>query len=140
MKPKTILVSVGLFCFVTIPMAKSQASAQPAENDEGIVGVWRGRSTCMVRSSPCHDEMNVYRVSAIPAKPGIYSVSANKVVEGKEEVMGTGEWKYDHATHTLVYQFPRGVFRLKIEGDKMAGELKLPDGTLYREIDLKRDK
>ena len=140
MKLKRILVSVGLLCFAAIPSARSQAPAQSAENSERVVGVWRGHSTCMVKTSPCHDEVNVYHVSAIPAMPGIYFVSGNKVMDGKEEVMGTGEWRYEAATHTLVYEFPRGVFRLKIEVDNMTGDLKLPDGTLYREIQLQRDK
>jgi len=94
----------------------------------------------MVKSSPCHDEVNVYRISVVAEKPGIYFVAGNKVVNGKEEVMGTGEWTYEPGSHTLVYQFPRGVFRLKVEGEKMEGDLKLPDGTVYREIFLERQK
>jgi hypothetical protein len=61
-------------------------------------------------------------------------------VGGKEEVMGTGEWKYDASTHVLTYEFPRGVFRLKVEGGKMEGDLKLPDGTLFRQIYLAKEK
>jgi len=40
----------------------------------------------------------------------------------------------------LTYEFPNGVFRLKVEGEKREGDLKLPDGTLYRQIFLKKDK
>ena len=115
-------------------------SAVVRASDEQVAGVWRGHSVCVVRNSPCHDEVNVYRVSAIAAKPGIYFVSGNKIVDGKEEVMGTGEWKYDAKTRELVYEFPRGVFRLRIEGGKMEGDLKLPDGTLYRRIYLEKEK
>jgi hypothetical protein len=105
-----------------------------------VVGVWRGHSVCIVRDSPCHDEVNVYHVSAIPSKPGIYFVSGNKIVDGKEEVMGTGEWKYDAIAHVLSHEVPHGVFRLKLEGGKMEGDLKLPDGTLFRQIFLEKDK
>lgn len=108
--------------------------------DQQVVGVWRGHSVCMVKNSPCHDEVNIYHVSAIPAKPGIYFVSGSKIVDGKEEVMSTAEWNYDAGSHTLSYEFPRGVFRLNIEGEKMQGDLKLTDGTLYRQISLQRDK
>lgn len=108
--------------------------------EQAVVGVWRGHSVCMVKDSPCHDEVNVYHVSAIPSKPGIYFVSGNKIVDGKEEVMGTGEWKYDASAHVLTHEFPRGVFRLKVEGGKMEGDLKLPDGTLFRQIFLEKDK
>jgi len=118
-------------------------AASPAQLNAGadaVAGVWRGHSVCMVKNSPCHDEVNVYRVSIIPEKPGVFFVSGNKVVDGKEEVMGTGEWTYNSGTHLLTYEFPRGVFRLKVEGEKMEGDLKLPDGTLYRQIFLKKDK
>jgi hypothetical protein len=115
-------------------------SAFAFTSDDQVTGVWRGHSVCMVKSSPCHDEVNVYRISAIPAKRGVYFVSGNKVVDGKEEVMGTGEWTYDPSTNMLTYEFARGVFRLKVEGDKMNGDLRLPDGTLYRDIYLQREK
>jgi hypothetical protein len=121
-------------------LAQPQLSPHPGAEQAEIVGVWRGHSVCMVKASPCRDEVNVYHVSAIPEKPGSYFVSGNKIVDGKEEVMGTGEWNYDAETHTLSYEFPRGVFRLKIEGAKMDGDLKLPDGTLYRQIFLHREK
>ncbi|HTM17569.1 MAG TPA: hypothetical protein VL135_11710 [Terracidiphilus sp.] len=79
--------------------------------DQQVVGVWRGHSVC-----------------------------GSKIVDGKEEVMSTAEWNYDAGSHTLSYEFPRGVFRLNIEGEKMQGDLKLTDGTLYRQISLQRDK
>ncbi|MBS1804101.1 MAG: hypothetical protein JST28_12090 [Acidobacteria bacterium] len=46
------------------------------------------------------------------------------------------EWKYDAIAHVLMYKFTRGIFRLKIEGDELEGDLRLPDGTLYRQIYL----
>jgi len=118
-------------------------AANPAQLNAGadaVAGVWRGHSVCMVKNSPCHDEVNVYRVSIIREKPGVFFVSGNKVVDSKEEAMGTGEWTYNSGTHLLTYEFPRGLFRLKVEGEKMEGDLKLPDGTLYRQIFLEKDK
>ena len=134
--------SVNGFCLVLsllLSFGVVQAQTSVVSTDR-VAGVWRGHSVCMVKNSPCHDEVNVYHVSAIPQKPGTYFVSGNKVVDGKEEVMGTAEWKYDAVTHTLSHEFPRGVFRLKLEGDKLDGDLKLPDGTLYRQISLQREK
>jgi len=127
----------GLFLSVSCVASLAQVSAA---GNEQVAGVWRGHSVCMVKTSPCHDEVNVYHISAIPAKPSTYFVSGNKIVDGKEEVMGTGEWKYDTGTRVLSCQFPQGVFRLKLEGDKLDGDLKLPDGTLYRQVHLQRDK
>ena len=127
-----------LLClFLSLSCTAGSAQMKVVEADP-VAGIWRGHSICTVKDSPCHDEVNVYHVSAIPVKPGIYFVSGNKVVDGKEEVMGTGEWRYDARTHELVYEFPRGVFHLKIDGERMEGDLKLPDGTLYRRIFLQR--
>jgi hypothetical protein len=129
------------FCLVvSLLLSCGAVDAQTTPRADQVVGVWRGHSVCMVKNSPCRDEVNVYHVSAIPAKPSIYFVSGNKIVDGKEEVMGTGEWKYDASTHELINEFPRGVFRLKLDGDKLDGDLKLPDGTLYRQIYLQRQK
>jgi hypothetical protein len=127
----------GLFLLVSSAACLAQERA--VENDQ-VAGVWRGHSVCMVKNSPCQDEVNVYHISAIPANPSTYFVSGNKVVNGKEEVMGTNEWKYDANAHTLSHEFPRGAFRLKLEGEKMEGDLKLPDGTLYRQIYLQKEK
>ena len=132
-----------LFLFTSCSPLMAQADAQPDLKDavkDVISGVWRGHSVCMVKSSPCRDEENVYRISAVHGKPNIYFVSGDKIVSGEEVVMGTGEWKYETATHVLEYVFPNGVFRLKVDGDKMEGDLKLPDGTLYRQIWLKRER
>jgi hypothetical protein len=46
----------------------------------------------------------------------------------------------DAGTHVLSYEFPNGVFRLKTEGERLQGDLKLPDGTLYRQIYLQKEK
>jgi hypothetical protein len=58
-----------------------------------IVGVWRGHSVCTDKNSACHDEVNVYRFGAVTGKPNSFTVTASKVVDGKEIVMGSGEWK-----------------------------------------------
>ena len=131
--------TVHVFCVASSLLSCGAVYAQRPPQTEEPAGVWRGHSVCMVKNSPCQDEVNVYRVSAIPAKASIYFVSGNKIVDGKEEVMGTGEWNFDARAHTLSYVFPRGAFRLKLEGDKLEGDLKLPDGALYRQIHLERE-
>ncbi|HYL84500.1 MAG TPA: hypothetical protein VE263_09715 [Candidatus Angelobacter sp.] len=102
-----------------------------------IAGVWRGNSVCVERSSPCHDEVNVYRFSRVEGKANTFLVTASKVVEGKEIVMGSGEWKYDEATKTLESEKPR--IRLAMLRDNwMEGALTLDDGREYRKIRLKK--
>ena len=105
-----------------------------------IVGTWRGNSTCMVKDSPCHDETNVYRFAEIPGKADRVSVTASKVVEGKEIVMGTSEWKYDQEKRVLEWEGPHGTFRLTVQGEKMEGTLTDKDDAVYRRILLKKEK
>jgi len=102
-----------------------------------IPGVWRGNSVCMVKGSPCHDEVNVYRFSSVTGRPNTFSVTASKVVDGKEIVMGSGEWRYDAENHVVESKAP--PIRLTIAGDKMEGALSLADGTVYRRIYLKKE-
>jgi len=91
----------------------------------------------MVKDSPCHDEVNVYRITKVAEKPGFVSVTANKIVDGKEIGMGTLECRYDAQKHFL--DSADGRFHFTIDGDKMEGALTLPDGTVYRRIHLKRE-
>jgi hypothetical protein len=102
-----------------------------------IAGTWRGSSLCVVKNSPCHDEVNVYRFSEAAGKPSIFSVTASKIVDGKEIVMGTREWKYDVEKQILECEKP--AIRLTVNGDKMEGALTRTDGTDYRRIYLKKE-
>jgi hypothetical protein len=66
-----------------------------------IAGAWRGHSVCVDQNGPCHDEVNVYRFSRVTGSSNEFSVTASKVVDGKEIVMGSGSWKYDEKTKTV---------------------------------------
>jgi hypothetical protein len=112
--------------------------ARAACQESPVAGVWRGNSTCTVPSSPCQDELNVYRISPISGRPGWFTVAAYKMVDGKEAEMGTGEWHFDAETQALVWEFARGTFRLTLSGKRLDGTLKLPDGTVYRRIHLEK--
>jgi hypothetical protein len=103
-----------------------------------IAGTWRGNSICGVKDSPCRDEVNVYQFSGVAGRPDIFRVTAAKVVDGKEVVMGRGEWKYD--AERRVVECERPAIRLALDGDKMEGALTLGDGTVYRRISLKKEK
>ena len=104
-----------------------------------VAGTWRGNSVCTVKDSPCHDEENIYRISEVAGKPGLFSVTGSKVVNGKEIVMGTGEWKYDAEKHTLEADLSGGSFQFTVDGNRMEGTLSLPDNTVYRRVHLIKD-
>ena len=117
----------------------SQGNAPRSGEDETvskIAGVWRGNSVCTVKGSPCHEEVNVYRFSSVAGRPNAFSVTASKVVDGKEIVMGSGEWKFDDEGRVLKSEAP--MIRLVVTGDQMVGTLTLPSGAVYRRIYLRK--
>ena len=131
------------------PLQKARSDGE----ERKLAGTWRGDSLCVEkgdgdvksplqslgwRNTACHDEVAVYRIAAIPGKPGYLMVSGGKVVDGKEIVMGTGEWRYDSTKRTLSVELPRGVITLKADGDRLEGTFTLPDKTVLRRITLKR--
>src|SRR5689334_2215913 len=105
-----------------------------------LVGTWRGDSLCVEKGTACHDEVAVYRIAALPDKPGYVTVTGGRVVDGKEIVMGTGEGRYDSAKHTLTVELPRGVITLKADGDKLEGTYTLLDKNILRRITLKKSE
>ncbi|HKW89446.1 MAG TPA: hypothetical protein VJN21_11895 [Candidatus Acidoferrales bacterium] len=76
-------------------LAQTSGQKMPDNGAAKLVGTWRGASTCMVKDSPCRDEINVYHISAVAGKPDTFSVVGTKIVEGREVVMGTTEGNQD---------------------------------------------
>ena len=115
------------------------ASAQITNSD--VVGVWKGTSLCTVKPSPCHDETVVYHFTAPAEKKGRLKLSADKIVNGKEEWMGDLDCDVHAEKSTITCDIKgRPVWQFAVEGDAMSGTLVLEDGTLYRKIEVKRQK
>ena len=133
-----IVFSVSVsFVPVAIPQ-NAPASASRAGEERKLEGTWRGDSLCVEKGAACHDEVAVYRIATMPGKRGYLMVTGGKVVDGKEIVMGSGEWRYDSEKQTLSVELPRGVITLKLNGDKLEGTFILPDKTVFRRITLKK--
>jgi hypothetical protein len=133
-------VLILMLCVVgTWPHSSQDGGAKGEAEDmrSRVAGVWRGHSECAVKNSPCHDEVNVYRFSKVATDSNKFSVTASKVVDGKEVVMGSSEWKYDEKKQVVECEKPS--IQLEIAGDKMEGALKLENGTVYRRIYLKKE-
>jgi hypothetical protein len=117
----------------------SQHNATIQEAQARISGAWRGTSECAVKDSPCHDEVNIYRFAEIPGRPGWFSGTGSKVVDGKEIPMGTLNWIYDAGAHALRSESSGATFDLIISGYKIEGRLTLSDNTVYRHIHLEKE-
>jgi len=102
------------------------------------VGTWKGESTCLVRPSGCNDEDSVYRFSKALDENQV-TLSANKIVNGKEINMGTGLCEYGAAKSVVDCPLPNGsTIHFDVAGDAMQGTMKLKDGKPWRKIRLKR--
>jgi len=110
-----------------------------AQGKPAIAGTWRGQSSCEQKESACRDETVVYRLSPLQDKPGSFSVSADKIVDGKAVNMGTLEFRYVEDQHALVCEYAQGVWRLSVDGEKIEGTLTRPDGSLFRRVALHKE-
>ena len=53
----------------------------------------------------CHNESVVYYIKDVPFRPDAVLIQADKIVDGKAVTMGTGQWHYDRAQHTLEWRY-----------------------------------
>ena len=144
MPGKTAALVLGLLALaaMTSPIAaqkERQTKTRIAEADSALVGDWRGDSICVVRESACHDEDSLYHVSKVPDKAGLFSLKADKIVDGKPITMGTTECSFDPKQSTLQCAISNGsLFRFSVEGNAMLGTMTLADKRLWRKITLKK--
>jgi hypothetical protein len=133
MPRKTFIGALGVVCLF------GTASLCFAADHSGVLGDWRGSSICLVKPSACHDEEALYHVKA-GAKPGTFSMQADKIVDGKPEEMGTADCSYEPTKKLLHCAFARGYVDLTLEGDSLNGAMFLTDKSRWREIKLKKVK
>ncbi len=123
------LAGMGMF---SAPLVSSEAS--------GVAGTWRGKSLCVTDAPACHNESVGYYIKDIPDQPDLVLIQADKIVDGKAITMGTGQWHYDRARHTLEWRTARQVWLLKVTGNRIEGTLRLADGTVFRKMMLQKDE
>lgn len=128
------ILSLAAAC-VFAPDASAQASTTAAN----AVGVWRGTSLCRVHPSACKDESVVYRITRVNASDSL-SFDARKIVNGQEEEMGVLACLPGASVGQLTCTMPNGVWHFTIRGDSLVGELRLPDGSKYRDINTARSR
>jgi len=137
----TVLLSAATT--ISAPGAQNDnAKESAADSHEAMLaGDWRGDSICQIRESACHDEDSLYHFNKVAAKPGVYSLKADKIVNGKPETMGVLDCNYDSQARALECPIPqRAVLRFTWEGKEMQGTMTLPDKTLWRKLALKKSE
>ena len=119
------LVAVGVLAHRTPAQATTAAPS--------AVGVWHGTSLCLVRPSPCHDEVVVYRITRLKASDSL-SLDARKIVNAREEEMGVLSCALGARGRSITCTMRNGVWHFTVRGDSLVGELRLPDSTKFRDV------
>jgi hypothetical protein len=134
-----ITVMIRRSCLIVLLASAVLAPRMPAQavHPTSPVGVWRGTSLCLVRPSPCHDEVVVYRITAATASDSV-SIDARKIVDSREEEMGVLPCGVAAGGTSVTCTMRNGVWRFSVRGDSLVGELRLPDGTKFRDVRLVR--
>ena len=130
------------FCLPALVAVGVLGRSGPAQATEGAanpVGVWRGVSSCQVRPSACKDEIVVYRITRPTASDSL-SMDARKIVNAREEAMGVLACRLAARGSSFTCTLPNGVWRFTVRGDSLVGELRLPDGTKFRDVSASRSR
>ena len=115
-------------------LARAASAQSPAQQPAAAtpVGTWRGTSLCLVRPSPCNDEVVVYRITHMKSSDSV-AVDARKIVRGEEQEMGVLACRLMPPTG-LTCTMPQGVWHFSARNDSLVGELRLRDNTKYRDV------
>ena len=103
----------------------------------GIVGVWRGTSTCvdLVHSPACKNEVALYTVRARGTARDTVTLKAEKIVNGQPELISEDDFvrQADGSWMTEI-RAPRGLVRIVLHqsGDHMTGVLM--DASANRKV------
>lgn len=141
------LIVCGFFAvYPTVALEEKPKGVQGSEISQ-LAGDWSGESICVNKEKfpACHDEQVVYHIVVASGKTDAVTITADKIVNGKPEVMGTFDFGYDARRRTLTSELKNDrmhiIFELAVKGDILEGTLStLPDRTLVRRIKLKKDK
>jgi len=130
----------------TVAQGEKYAGAQGVEISK-LVGDWSGESVCVNKEKfpACNDEQVVYHVVLASGKTDTVTITADKIVNGNPEAMGTFDFVYDARRRTLTSEFKNDrvhiIFELAVKGDLLEGTLStLPERTLVRRIKVKKGK
>ena len=133
-----VVVPVRIF-FATVALVIALArtaiaqSPAPPPAPKTPVGTWRGTSVCLVRPSPCNDEIVVYRITPTKTADSL-AVDARKIVRGEEQEMGVLGCRLERPSGQVTCPIPHGVWQFRVRNDSLTGELRLLDNTRFREV------
>lgn len=136
--------ALALLALLATPTTTRVAAAQGAAAPASLAGDWRGTSICTAAGKPtCHDEVVVYhlrRDTTTSAGAGVERLEwvANKIVNGREEDMGTLACEYRAATARATCPMRGWTWSFVARGDSLTGTLVSPAGAVWRDVRVAR--
>lgn len=114
----------------------SRSSNGQSPVDTSLTGSWQGRSICLIRPSPCNDEIAIYHISKAGGDNS-YHIVMNKMVNGREEGMAEYDYRYESTKRTLtaIDETHNLTWHFLVKEKQMEGTLVRRD-TVYRVIHL----
>ena len=94
-----------------------------------------------MRPSACRDEVVVYRITCGASQDSVI-VDARKMMRGEEEEMGTLTCRLLTAAPAVVLRRPmrHSLWRFRVRGDSLFGELRLLNSTKCRDVRAARGR
>jgi len=127
------IVFVALSFFVATAVLGSTP-----EQRASLAGSWAGSSICTKVRPACNDEKALYHFANDGTDSDRVQVTASKIVDGKEDVMGTLQFEVNYKARTLSAS-NHGLWSFSWEGSRMTGTLKMmPSGDVVRNITLQK--
>ena len=137
---RILLVIVAVATFA-VRGAAAQTTLTGSQSVTAL-GTWRGTSVCLVHPSSCRDEIVVYRITPKSGRDSV-AFDARKIVRGQEEEMGVLTCRVTRAVSPaidLTCAIPNGLWRFRVRGDSLLGELRLADSTRFRDVHTVRTR
>jgi hypothetical protein len=129
------LIGAALLAGLSAVIAMAQPQ-KPADDSALLVGDWKGDSICKIRPGICHDEKALYRVKKGDAADH-YAIDVYKIIDSEPQQIGSVACTYAASKHELSCATP--ILHLVLQGKSLKGTMNLPDGTVARQISLKKD-
>jgi hypothetical protein len=126
-------MQLRLIALAAIPLITRTAAAQLATApDANPIGTWRGKSACVARQSACKDEVVVYRI-ALKGRNDSLAIDGRKVIDAREVEMGVLACQLNAPRAYITCVIPSGTWRFRARHDSLIGQLRLKDGTWFRD-------
>jgi hypothetical protein len=148
-------IGVLLGCFILCGFFNAHTLFAQEDKSKGaqdsdiskLVGDWSGESICVDKEKfpACNDEKVVYHIALTSSKKDTVTISADKIVNNKPELMGTFDFVYDAEKRLLTSEFKNSrvhiIFELMVKGDVIEGTMYTsPDKVTIRRIKVKKDE